>query len=112
MCGFLLKVLVFSIMMYKVLGTVSMIHVVTFGGQLLGAVIIGFFAVVVPMFSKRVLSTIEYAHLTDALLLMLITYLTITFLPGYKLINTHQFIGGVIFFCAVSLTMNNYIENK
>lgn len=112
MCGFLLRAVFLSLVGYLLLATEAALHIVTLGGQILGAAVIGLLTACYHTMGRRFLVNVWQGRILAAIVSGVTMLLVVHVLPGYTVLNVTMFSGIVIFFCIVGYIVNCFIEDK
>ena len=112
MCGFLLRAVFLSLILYLLLGIEAAVHIVTLGGQILGAASVGLLTACYHTIGRRVFINLWWGRSFAAIISGLTMVLVVQFLPGYKVIDFTMFSCILIVFCLIGWLVNYYIEDK
>ena len=112
MCGFLLRAIFLSVVLYLLLGIESVVHVVTLGGQILGATLAGLLTSCYHTGSKFFFINIGLGRIFATMMSGLTTMFVVHVLPGYTIVSFTLFLYTVVFFCIIGWLANYFIEDK
>jgi len=112
MCGFLLRTVFLSLILYLLLGIESAVHIVTLGGQILGAASVGLLTACYHTIGRRFFVNICRGRSFAVIISGLTMVFAVRVLPGYKVVNFTMFLCILITFCLIGWIVNYFIEDK
>lgn len=112
MCGFLLRTVLLSVILYLLLGIESATHIVTLGGQILGAAAVGLLTAVYHVFVRHFFVHQRIGRIVAAIWSGLTVIVIVKILPGYKVVDATLFSYVVSVFCLISWATNYLIKDK
>ena len=112
MCGFLLRAVFLSVVLYLLLSVEAAIHIVTLGGQILGASLVGLLAACYNTLGHRLFTHIWIGRIVAAIWTGLTVMVVASLLPGYIVTDPTDFSYIVSVFCLITWTVNYFIEYK
>lgn len=112
MCGILLRALSLSIIYFCLLEYSAGVKVVTLGGQMLGAAVLGVWASIFHTVSRKVVTTRVLQIMFSTLWLVVLAYLLVNSLPGWNIVSAVKAGYLLISFCLLSIIADFYIVDK
>jgi len=112
MCGFLLRAVFLSVVLYLLFGVEAAIHIVTLGGQILGVSLVGLLTACYHTIGRRLFAHIWIGRIVAAIWAGLTAIVVARLLPGYTVINPSVFSYIVSGFCLIAWTVDYFIEDK
>jgi|GEM_PF-1263747 hypothetical protein len=112
MCGFLLRGVFLSLVLYLLFGIEAGIHIVTLGGQILGASLVGLFTACYHTIGRHLFTHVWIGRIVAAIWAGLTVIVVARLLPGYTVTNPSVFSYIVSVFCLIAWTIDNFIKDK
>lgn len=112
MCGFLLRTVLLSVILYLLLGIEAAIHVVTLGGQILGAAAVGLLTAIYHTLARYFFANKWIGRIVAAMWSGLTVIVIVRVLPGYTVLDATLFSYIVSVFCLISWAINYFIKDK
>jgi hypothetical protein len=112
MCGFLLRAVFLSVVLYLLFAVETTIHIVTLGGQILGASLVGLLTACYHTIVRRIFTHIWVGRIVAAIWAGLTVMVVVKLLPGYTVTDPTFFSYIVSIFCIIAWVVNYFIEDK